>query len=106
MTAKSGRPDNNRAADGMMRAIANGRVRWGFWPPGSTPHREGCGLWLGEWQENRSDSGYERDSAHEELVLEDDFESSDESNDESDFVKANNASFFAALSVRDPDDDE
>ncbi|WVQ70681.1 hypothetical protein IAR50_000203 [Cryptococcus sp. DSM 104548] len=47
MTAKGGRPDINRAADGMMRALADGKVRWGFYPP-NTSGKEGAGIWLGD----------------------------------------------------------
>ncbi|WVQ95598.1 hypothetical protein IAU59_002695 [Kwoniella sp. CBS 9459] len=61
LTAKSGRPDTNRAANGIMRNLADGRVRWGFYPPlptstiseNGSEHaeieprgREGMGIWL------------------------------------------------------------
>jgi hypothetical protein len=69
VTAKGGRPDANRAGNEsecavvisvsyrrpqmilthstVMRALADGRVRWGFWPPGSDlSGREGSGIWL------------------------------------------------------------
>ena len=29
-----------------MRALADGRVRWGFWPSGMGLDREGIGIWL------------------------------------------------------------
>ena len=29
-----------------MRALADGRVRWGFWPPGEGRDRDGKGIWL------------------------------------------------------------
>lgn len=96
----------------MLRALAEGRVRWGFWPPGSEPTRDGQGLWLGEWQS--SDSEFDSGSLSEdsdpptvvtvEAVESDDDE--DEIDDESPAVKLNNASFFAALSLGNDDDDE
>jgi hypothetical protein len=96
----------------MMRALADGRVRWGFWPPGAAPHREGCGLWLGEWREHESDPDHKHDDAvHQDLLDEDSDEEEEEeeeeaTDDETDFAKANNASFFAALSLGNDDDDD
>ncbi|WRT70647.1 uncharacterized protein IL334_007645 [Kwoniella shivajii] len=45
LTAKSGRPDINRAANGIMRLLADGKIRWGFYPPGMKG-KEGRGIWL------------------------------------------------------------
>lgn len=113
VTAKSARPDANRAADGMLRALAEGRVRWGFWPPGSEPTRDGQGLWLGEWQS--SDSEFESGSLSEDsdpptvvtvAAVESDDDEEDEIDDESPAVKLNNASFFAALSLDNDDEDD
>lgn len=65
MTAKGGRPDINRAANGskpllvllkvaeltnslaVMRALADGKVKWGFYPPGMTGKTD-MGIWLGD----------------------------------------------------------
>ncbi|EIW69909.1 hypothetical protein TREMEDRAFT_13269, partial [Tremella mesenterica DSM 1558] len=33
LTARRGWPDTNRAANHMMRALADGKLRWNFWPP-------------------------------------------------------------------------
>ncbi|KAL1409274.1 hypothetical protein Q8F55_006107 [Vanrija albida] len=120
VTARSARPDSNRAADGMMRALADGRVRWGFWPPGAAPARDGEGICLGEWrgdatasesdEETDEEDGAEvhsHESEPEAEEAEDDDDDEDPGADE--FVKANNASFFAALSLADggdEDDDE
>lgn len=118
MTAKSARPDANRAADGIMRSLAEGRVRWCFWPPNSNPHRDGCGLWLGLHHSTGSEGLSDVDSEVEtspkrknvkmtsptrpkEGAVEN--ESSDE---DTEFTKANNAGFFAALSLDDGGDDE
>ncbi|KIK70687.1 hypothetical protein GYMLUDRAFT_78920 [Collybiopsis luxurians FD-317 M1] len=35
VTAKAGRPDFSRAGNAILRTLAEGRVRWGFWPPGT-----------------------------------------------------------------------
>ncbi|KAI0931779.1 hypothetical protein AcW2_000590 [Taiwanofungus camphoratus] len=35
VTAKAGRPDVNRAGNAILRALAEGRIRWAFWPPGT-----------------------------------------------------------------------
>lgn len=32
----------------VMRFLADGKIRWGFWPPGSQQDRSGSGIWLGE----------------------------------------------------------
>jgi len=34
-TAKVGRPDITRAGNAILRALAEGRIRWAFWPPGT-----------------------------------------------------------------------
>lgn len=111
MTAKSARPDANRAADGMMRALAEGRVRWCFWPPGSQPQRDGQGLWLGEWhgEDSELESFSEHDSdgptrPSQEVAGDDDED--DASDEEPEAVKLNNASFFAALSLDNAGDDD
>ncbi|KAF8313837.1 P-loop containing nucleoside triphosphate hydrolase protein [Clavulina sp. PMI_390] len=47
VTAKAGRPDVNRAGNAILRAVAENRVRWAFWPPGSTPQRaQTQGIWI------------------------------------------------------------
>lgn len=46
-TAKAGRPDVNRAGNAMLRALAEGRVAWGFWPPGTdNAGSDGLGIWI------------------------------------------------------------
>ncbi|RDB29562.1 Guanine nucleotide-binding protein-like 1 [Hypsizygus marmoreus] len=53
VTAKAGRPDIHRAGNAMLRALAEGKVGWAFWPPGTTAttvtadmEDEGIGLWI------------------------------------------------------------
>ncbi|KIJ40336.1 hypothetical protein M422DRAFT_174008 [Sphaerobolus stellatus SS14] len=51
VTAKAGRPDANRAGNALLRALAEGRIRWGFWPPGvpipEDTIKPSHGIWLG-----------------------------------------------------------
>ncbi|KAI0715388.1 hypothetical protein C8Q76DRAFT_730562 [Earliella scabrosa] len=35
ITARTGWPDVNRAGNAILRALAEGRIRWAFWPPGT-----------------------------------------------------------------------
>ncbi|KDQ63256.1 hypothetical protein JAAARDRAFT_188849 [Jaapia argillacea MUCL 33604] len=35
VTAKAGRPDIMRAGNAILRALAEGKIRWAFWPPGT-----------------------------------------------------------------------
>ncbi|KAG6837674.1 hypothetical protein H0H93_004950 [Arthromyces matolae] len=49
VTAKAGRPDVHRAGNAILRALAEGRVGWGFWPPGTdtnTKEKSGTGIWI------------------------------------------------------------
>jgi hypothetical protein len=49
VTAKAGRPDVMRAGNAVLRALAEGRVGWGFWPEGSILGHgddEDCGIWI------------------------------------------------------------
>jgi hypothetical protein len=95
VTAKAGRPDTNRAGNArelfvlplwagtisyddlclVLRTLADGKIRWAFWPP-DTPLmenkiRDGHGIWLGSPAEDDrsdpelSDEGSESDSEEE-----------------------------------------
>ncbi|KAJ7040449.1 hypothetical protein C8F04DRAFT_1083602 [Mycena alexandri] len=52
VTAKAGRPDVHRAGNAILRALAEGRVAWAFWPPdfkvesASDEGAEGAGIWI------------------------------------------------------------
>ncbi|EEB99248.1 hypothetical protein MPER_01108, partial [Moniliophthora perniciosa FA553] len=37
LTAKAGRPDTNRAGNAILRALAENKVPWAFWPPSTPP---------------------------------------------------------------------
>jgi hypothetical protein len=71
VTAKGGRPDGNRAANGselfvfarycqklmiVMRFLADGKIRWCFFPPNTTSDRTSKGIWLGGSEEPPEDS--------------------------------------------------
>jgi hypothetical protein len=114
----------------VMRALADGRVRWGFWPHGADlSDREGKGIWLdtvsgGELGEASGEerglegsetlSDVEEDSGSggedESDDVEDDEQTGDEDvGEEPMAVRENRGGFFAALdggSDEDEDDDE
>lgn len=102
------RPDTNRAGNELLRALAEGRVKWGFWPPDSTPARRGQGVWLGHSRHESHLGGYPEDtpesgsdeekpcSAETFDDLSDSVEEDDWSEDDG-FISDNNRSFFAAL---------
>ncbi|KAG1828094.1 P-loop containing nucleoside triphosphate hydrolase protein [Suillus variegatus] len=50
VTAKAGRPDIHRAGNAILRLVAEGRVAWAFWPPGTdlatVRSSGGNGIWL------------------------------------------------------------
>nr|KIR48345.1 GTPase [Cryptococcus bacillisporus CA1280] len=125
MTAKGGRPDINRAANGMMRALADGKVRWGFYPPGMAG-KTGMGIWLGDDNPEGVEEGDiagvswdERDEDDEEFISQES-EFADERTDEEGEVEqiedeqsegevANSnvkqiGGFFAALEVTDSEE--
>jgi hypothetical protein len=71
-----------------MRALADGRVRWGFWAPGAdVSGREGKGIWLDTipGAQEGDDSGAEIDDVRNELLseLEEDEDEASESEEES-----------------------
>ncbi|ODO10572.1 hypothetical protein I350_01169 [Cryptococcus amylolentus CBS 6273] len=115
MTAKGGRPDINRAADGMMRALADGKVRWGFYPP-NTSGKEGAGIWLGD---DVDESGAaDVPSAEEETAEEDEDEDVEDGENQSDEEELSGSEeddkvpmkqaggFFAALEISEGEEDE
>lgn len=50
VTAKAGRPDIHRAGNAILRLVAEGKIAWAFWPPGTdlmtVGSSEGNGIWL------------------------------------------------------------
>jgi len=71
VTARAGRPDINRAGNAILRALAEGRIRWAFWPPGadlSMLSETGDGVWI----QSDSDAAVESGSDEEEEEAEQD----------------------------------
>ncbi|OBZ79348.1 Guanine nucleotide-binding protein-like 1 [Grifola frondosa] len=71
VTAKAGRPDVNRAGNAILRALAERKIRWAFWPPGTDaaeiePLRQGVGIWLPHATNAEADS--DSDSEFEETT--------------------------------------
>ncbi|BEI88039.1 uncharacterized protein CcaverHIS019_0107570 [Cutaneotrichosporon cavernicola] len=111
LTAKGGRPDANRAANGMLRSVADGRVRWGFYPPGREG-QAGVGVWLGgnpdlealgDESESEEEEGGEREDEKESEARS---EGDEDEESEDSFVKQNQRSFFAALSLDESEGSE
>ncbi|KZT02411.1 P-loop containing nucleoside triphosphate hydrolase protein [Laetiporus sulphureus 93-53] len=67
MTARTGRPDVSRAGNAILRALAEGKIRWAFWPPGTDPqtiqNSQGDGG-LGIWIPHRDDGALESGDEH------------------------------------------
>jgi len=66
VTAKAGRPDVNRAGNAILRALAEGRVRWAFWAPGTNASKldeTGDGIWI---RHDDDDAGVNSESDGEE----------------------------------------
>ncbi|KAF8078905.1 hypothetical protein FPV67DRAFT_84130 [Lyophyllum atratum] len=125
VTAKAGRPDIHRAGNAILRSLAEGRVGWAFWPPGTevetiAAHMEepGAGLWIpratvedGETEEesdNDEGEDTEADSAASDSQEEIDEDVSDDDHEEGINKGALTASRFEGLTIDDVggDDDE
>ncbi|KZV83144.1 P-loop containing nucleoside triphosphate hydrolase protein [Exidia glandulosa HHB12029] len=106
MTAQAGRPDVMRAGNALMRALAEGRIRWAFRPPGDDTETE-TGIWIAEAQvkhEGGWDDGEEGADASQTESTE---TSASESGEEEDENPAETfaASRFDAL-LEDDDEEE
>lgn len=91
VTAKAGRPDIHRAGNAILRLVAEGRIAWAFWPPGTdltaVGSSGGNGIWLTRDadqhpQELDDDDGDERGSGDETDEVDSTDEVSDEDGDE------------------------
>ncbi|KAG6901215.1 hypothetical protein C0995_015203 [Termitomyces sp. Mi166 len=108
VTAKAGRPDIHRAGNAILRALAEGRIGWAFWPPdidlkiiAANMEKQGIGIWIPRATVIENDSGEEIDedgdaitSATSETAEED--SSSDAEHDGEEAVRI---SRFGALSI-------
>ncbi|KAI9444873.1 P-loop containing nucleoside triphosphate hydrolase protein [Lactarius indigo] len=59
VTAKAGRPDVNRAGNAILRLLAEGKIKWAFWPPGYDESHipdanSGYGIWVPSGVEDQS----------------------------------------------------
>lgn len=88
VTARTGWPDVNRAGNAVLRALAEGRLRWAFWPPGTDAQtvrahqgaEPDAGIWI-----PRADADAESDWDADELSERgDEDEDGDEGGDASD----------------------
>ncbi|KAF8973507.1 hypothetical protein BDZ97DRAFT_1911995 [Flammula alnicola] len=116
VTAQAGRPDVHRAGNALLRAVAEGRVGWGFWPPGTPLDQiaagggEGQGIWIPHG--DRVDQESEPESEGEEENLGRSSESEDEGiEEEEEEEDSGNASSvgigrFGVLAVNDTGEDD
>lgn len=120
VTAKAGRPDVNRAGNFILRALAEGRIKWAFWPPGRpsptlVAHQQsGQGIWIrndeGEEEEydDDVDSDVEERRARSKDGSDSEAEDVEDSGDEGEDLAAVNSirSRFAALRNASGDEEE
>ncbi|RXK41682.1 hypothetical protein M231_00917 [Tremella mesenterica] len=124
LTARRGWPDTNRAANHMMRALADGKIRWNFWPPDSNPSsKEGFGILSSLQPTDLSDDPeHSLQSFHEGSLGSDTSQSDSEESEgsaehlndlsdrhrqvKSDSSEENTGGRFAALGLHDDDDDD
>ncbi|PCH33931.1 nucleoside triphosphate hydrolase protein [Wolfiporia cocos MD-104 SS10] len=84
ITAQAGRPDVNRAGNAILRALAEGRIRWAFWPPGTDAStieahshgEQGVGIWM---PGDAEDIVFENVASDEEDTMTDETASDDDS---------------------------
>ncbi|GJE85788.1 P-loop containing nucleoside triphosphate hydrolase protein [Phanerochaete sordida] len=130
LTAKAGRPDVNRAGNHVLRMLAEGRIAWAFWPPGTPAdvveaHQgaPGAGIWIArdadaadgafDVSDSEDEAHGERAESDEETlgVLSEDEDEDDEGDDEGDKSDGDTPvsvarSRFALLNLDDGGDDD
>ncbi|KAJ3548870.1 hypothetical protein NMY22_g1105 [Coprinellus aureogranulatus] len=123
-TAKAGRPDVNRAGNAILRTLAEGRIAWGFWPPGMNLEKldpEGLGIYIsgteavgtdGELTEAEEDlsAAVDEDASQEEYSEEEGSDSEDgeddEDEDEGDTGQNVGGGRFGALTIDDGEESD
>ncbi|KAG2350795.1 P-loop containing nucleoside triphosphate hydrolase protein [Suillus weaverae] len=65
VTAKAGRPDIHRAGNAILRLVAEGKITWAFWPPGTNLTTVGSGGANGIWLKHAVQHGQELDEDDE-----------------------------------------
>ncbi|KAG6380888.1 hypothetical protein JVT61DRAFT_5280 [Boletus reticuloceps] len=107
VTAKAGRPDIHRAGNAILRLVAEGKIPWAFWPPGSSVSTDD-GIWAKDGVQQHARDDLETDEEEEENEMgelsseaEDINAASGESDDEDeDEEKAMLNSWFSSRSSR------
>jgi hypothetical protein len=99
-----------------MRLLADGKIRWCFWPPNaeSLQDRQELGIWIGDFmpdvvetEDDYSDHELTHETTAGETITEEDEEDEDEDEEsEDEGPSAQATSFFAALDVEDDDEEE
>lgn len=89
VTAKAGRPDVHRAGNAVLRALAEGRIQWAFWPeehipPNTSEARNSLGIWIPSSGTVEEEQESEDEDEHNETdpTAEQDSESGTESEEE------------------------
>ncbi|KAJ8084465.1 hypothetical protein PM082_003235 [Marasmius tenuissimus] len=93
-TAQAGRPDINRAGNAILRALAENRVPWAFWPTGIAEDglqgEGGEGLWMSQgYEETLSDE--EASSEGEDTLAENASEDGDSEDNEDDIDESSDS---------------
>ncbi|KAH6916998.1 GTPase [Coprinopsis sp. MPI-PUGE-AT-0042] len=130
VTAKAGRPDIHRAGNAVLRALAEGRIQWAFWPENASPTHaleasEDLGIWIprasslqeGPESENEDEGNHDTDPETEqdegvETGTEDEGEDEEGEEDEGDSAfdaaprSGGAVGRFGALALETPEEEE
>ncbi|KAG6910522.1 hypothetical protein DXG01_009941 [Tephrocybe rancida] len=119
VTAKAGRPDIHRAGNAILRAMAEGKVGWAFWPPETAAttitaitEGQGTGIWIpratvveDETDNDSGDDDSDPDQDENPVVLDSPDEVTDEetSDDEEEYAGSSvlGVSRFGALAIEE-----
>ncbi|CAL1695099.1 unnamed protein product [Somion occarium] len=77
MTARTGWPDVHRAGNAMLRAVAEGKIHWGFWPLDTElstveeHHGVGNGIWIPTSEHHDFDWDFDSDAGHDDRDVDD-----------------------------------
>ncbi|KAF8913137.1 hypothetical protein CPB84DRAFT_1760427 [Gymnopilus junonius] len=118
VTAKAGRPDIHRAGNAILRSLAEGRIKWAFWPPDMSAEQisaenggiQGNGIWVPQSSpvddesepeslpESDAEENVQRTDTTEEVV--------ESSEDEGNATGIVDGGRFGALAINDDENDE
>ncbi|KAF8167611.1 hypothetical protein B0H34DRAFT_23959 [Crassisporium funariophilum] len=121
VTAKAGRPDVHRAGNAILRALAEGRIGWAFWPPGTSVEvvaaegGEAPGIWVPQGDsldadaesEDDQEEGHDTPSDHSENSGSEE-EEEEEEDDVQDGASPKTATFgrFGALAMNEEEEED